>query len=274
MSTFIEIYKNNNMKKNYFIGILITASTLSFAQNIPVDFETSGYGASWTWTVFENSTNPSLQIVANPDPTGLNTSSTVARFIALQAGNPWAGCETMHGSDIGSFSIDTSNSIIRIMVWKTKISDVGIKLVTSSAASLGEIKVANTLINQWEQLTFDFSAHIGGLAYDQLVVFPDFVARSANDTMYFDNVFGDAAYLGDDEISRNTTTVFPNPTNGIVTVNSDSRIDLIALYSIEGKLLVQAKNSTTLDMTSFKSGVYILRSIENGIPTNHRILKN
>ena len=124
------------MKRNCITALLIIASTFSFAQNIPVDFEASGYGASWTWTVFENSTNPSLQIVANPDPTGLNTSSTVARFIALQAGNPWAGCETMHGSDIGSFSIDTSNSIIDDLACQS--NDSGLRSELSRGMTLNE----------------------------------------------------------------------------------------------------------------------------------------
>ena len=42
------------------------------------------------------------------------------------------------------------------MVWKNVISDIGIKFVDSTAAAQPEIKVSNTLINQWEELTFDF----------------------------------------------------------------------------------------------------------------------
>ncbi|MDC0355427.1 hypothetical protein OAM97_04380, partial [Flavobacteriaceae bacterium] len=72
--------------------------------NGPIDFETGGYGANWTWTVFENSENPpSLEIVSNPNSSGINTSSTVAKFTALSSGAAYAGCESQHGSDIGSF---------------------------------------------------------------------------------------------------------------------------------------------------------------------------
>ena len=51
-----------------------------------------------------------------------------------------AGCETNHGTDIGSFSLDSTNCIIKIMVYKNKISDVGIKLVDSSNAYLRKLK--------------------------------------------------------------------------------------------------------------------------------------
>lgn len=178
------------MKSFYTTITAIALSAFSFGQNVPVDFEAGGNGANWTWTVFENNTNPALEIIANPNPSGINTSSTVAKFTALQTGNPWAGCESLHGSDIGTFDITANNYLITIMVYKTKISDVGIKLVTSTNASLGEIKVANTKVNEWEQLTFDFSGHIGGMTYDQIVVFPDFIARPADDIIYFDNFWG------------------------------------------------------------------------------------
>ncbi|MDG1792509.1 MAG: hypothetical protein P8H02_04565, partial [Flavobacteriaceae bacterium] len=100
--------------------------------NGPIDFETGGYGANWTWTVFENSENPpALEIVSNPNSSGINTSSTVAKFTALSSGAAYAGCESQHGSDIGSFKFDSNNSIVKIMVYKTVISDVGLKFVES-----------------------------------------------------------------------------------------------------------------------------------------------
>ena len=105
---------------------------------------------------FENDDNPNLDIINNPDPNGINTSSTVAKFTARENGQPWAGCESLHGSDIGAFSLDSSNCIIKIMVYKSKISDVGIKFVDPTSAAQPEIKVSNSVINQWEELVFDF----------------------------------------------------------------------------------------------------------------------
>jgi hypothetical protein len=172
-----------------FITAMLMISAMVFAQNAPIDFETGGYGADWTWTVFENDTNPPVNIIANPDASGANTSATVAQFTALAAGQPWAGCETLHGSDIGSFNLDATNCTIKIMVHKPVISDVGIKLVKPDGWSLGEIKVANTVINQWEELSFDFAAQITD-GYDQIVIFPDFdlAGRTQDNVCYFDNI--------------------------------------------------------------------------------------
>ena len=160
--------------------------------NGPIDFETGGYGADWTWTVFENSENPPpLEIVSNPNSSGINTSSTVSKFTALSSGAAYAGCESQHGSDIGSFKFDSNNSIVKIMVYKTVISDVGLKFVESDGEAQPEVKVANTKTNEWEELTFDLSGSIGkgktGII-DQIVIFPDFKDRSSDHIIYFDNI--------------------------------------------------------------------------------------
>jgi hypothetical protein len=153
-----------------------------------IDFEPEGLGASWTWSVFENADNPPLEFVANPDPTGANTSATVAMFNVRQAGQPWAGTQTL---DKETFSLDESNAIVRVMVYKSVISDVGIKF-EKGTASTGEIKVPNTVVNQWEELTFDFSGVIGSevnIDITGLVVFPDFQGgRAADHVVYFDNI--------------------------------------------------------------------------------------
>lgn len=197
------------MKTVNTLMLFIAISLSAVAQNGPIDFETGGNGANWTWTVFENDANPALEIIANPDANGANTSATVAKFTALQAGQPWAGCESQHGSDIGTFTLTSSTSTIKIMVWKNVISDVGIKLVDASSGSLGEIKVANTVTGQWEELTFDFASR-EGIPYDQIVIFPDFDlgGRTGDNVCYFDNIV-----FGDQSTSNNSPlTAAPTPT--------------------------------------------------------------
>ena len=179
------------MKKQYLLLMFLAGIFTAISQNAPIDFEAGGNGADWTWTVFENDTNPPLEIVVNPDPSGINTSETVAKFTALQLGQPYAGVESMHGSDIGPFDLTASNALVNIMVYKTKISDVGIKYVTPPGGAQMELKVANTVVNQWELITIDFSDYIGlgeTTGLDQIVIFPDFIARDADDVIYFDNI--------------------------------------------------------------------------------------
>jgi hypothetical protein len=211
------------MKKIVTLSISILIASIGFSQNNPINFETGGNGANWSWTTFENGTNPVLEFVSNPSATGINTSSTVAKFTALQVGNPWAGCESANGSSIGTFTLTPQNAIVKMMVYKSVISDVGIKFATGSLASSGEIKVSNTLINQWEELTFDFTSKIGepsSAGITQIIIFPDFnlAGRSADVIAYFDN------------ITFNAGTALAEPTVPAATPTKVSA-DVISLFS-------------------------------------------
>lgn len=180
------------MKQFFNLAILLAllaTSGLGYAQST-IDYET--VGNSWTWTTFENGANPNtFSIVANPAVSGINTSANSAMFIANADGQQWAGFQCAHG-EFGPLELTASNHIVKIMVYKSVISDVGIKFVTATGWAQPEIKVPNTLMNQWEELTFDFSPYIGIPGqpgpYDQIVIFPDYVARTTDNTCYIDNI--------------------------------------------------------------------------------------
>jgi hypothetical protein len=229
----------------------------------PIDFEPGGYGADWTWTVFENNTNPPLEIIPNPDQSGINTSATVAKFTALQSGQPWAGVESAHGdSDLGPFVLDATNSIIKIMVWKPVISDVGIKLVAATGWAQPEIKVANTMVNEWEELTFDFSGYPNPPAsegqYDQIVIFPDFNARTQDNIVYFDNITFSQLVGTNDLALKNRINVFPNPVKMGGQVYLGSEVKQFEVFDLNGRILIST-NTTVIDTDKLNQGVYILR---------------
>ena len=188
----------NLLKIVFTTSLIFQLTTNCKAQLTPINFEPTGYGANWTWRSFENTTNLPPQIVANPNTTGINVSPNVIKMTTLVTGQPWAGFESLHPgsvppgpSDIGVFTLNASNAIVKLMVYKSVISDVGVKFATASGASTGELKKPNTLINQWEELTFDFSSQIGNTNntnIDQIIIFPDFNSRSTDNDCYIDNV--------------------------------------------------------------------------------------
>ncbi|MFO8145142.1 MAG: hypothetical protein R6T89_05390 [Candidatus Syntrophosphaera sp.] len=196
------------------VMFMIAITAIMSAQYSIVDFESGGIGAEWTWVVGENATNPPLQFPANPVSGGINTSATVAQFTALAAGNPWALCYT---DDIDEFQFDATNTTVKIMIYKPRISNVAIKFEGGSAPI--EIQQANTVINQWEELTFDFSGSIGN-TYSRLVLIPDFEARTEDYDIYFDNI----------QIPEGNTTPPTEPTVAAPTPTEDPS-DVISLFS-------------------------------------------
>jgi hypothetical protein len=183
--------------KNFTLFIFLLVFSTGFSQNAPVTFENGEFGSTWTFTTFENGTGAGFSKVANPFQSGINTSATVGKFVAgttASGAAPYAGFETAHASGvngIGTFTLSASNSIIKILVYKSVVSDVGIKFAIANGGAQQEIKVPNTKINQWEELTFDFSGKIGlfeTINIDQIIFFLDFNARTGETTSYFDKV--------------------------------------------------------------------------------------
>jgi hypothetical protein len=61
-------------------------------------------------------------------------------------------------------------------------------------------------------------------------------------------------------------SVYPNPTNGIVTVNCNNSIKSIQLYDIQGRLLqtnLVNENETTIDVSTKAKGVYFLKILSD-----------
>jgi hypothetical protein len=178
------------MKKNLHFKLMIALLVISgwgFAQKT-IDYET--VGNTWGWNTFEVS--PVWSIVANPDASGINTSATVGKLVVNTSDQPWAGVQCALG-DFGPFTVTAANHIVKVMVYKPVISDVGLKFATASGWAKPEVKVPNTKINQWEELTFDLTSILndpppGGEALVQIIIFPDYVARTTANTCFIDNI--------------------------------------------------------------------------------------
>jgi hypothetical protein len=167
--------------KRLFVLFFVLFSVSMFAQPT-VNFDTTGQ--NFTWVGFAN--NPDapgdFTIVANPNPTGINTSANVAKHIVNPTADPWAGVWT---DDI-PFTVTAENANPTIMVHKDVITNCALKF--EGPGLNHEVKVPNTVTGQWEKLTFDFTADIGK-SVTRVVFFSDFPdARTAGSTNYWDNL--------------------------------------------------------------------------------------
>ena len=260
--------------------ILLCLITISFisegkSQNLPIDFEVGGTGINWNWTTFEDSSNPPLEFVDNPDPSGINSSLFVAKFTALQLGKPWAGFESQHGAGIGSFSFDATNCVFRIMVYKPVISDVGLKFASSSNAAQPELKKPNTLINQWEEMEFNVCGLIGMYpqVVDQIIIFPDFNLsnRTQDNSIYIANIGNNGSVSGLEILTNQVSlSVFPNPSQQYITVAgikpSETLQSLQLINHLGQVVLSENKIFSKVDVHMLEKGHYFVR-----IETSERI---
>ena len=82
-----------------------------------------------------------------------------------------------------------------------------------------------------------------------------------------DDVWGDQPQDVDTETLNNATNVYPNPASDVLTVSHNSRISGIRVFDVTGRMMYNAEvsnlNTTTVDVSRFNEGVYILQVVTN-----------
>ena len=153
--------------------------------SFPIDFESE---TDAVWNVFANGAGDStdFMVISNPDKSGINTSDNVLKFVVNEGADPWAGA---YSDSYAPIEFTQASHTFTMMVWKSVISPVGFKVEASTnGGPVTEVKVSNTLTNQWEEITFNLSACIG-YSYPRIVIFPDFPdTRTSGTTVYIDNI--------------------------------------------------------------------------------------
>ena len=142
------------------------------------DFE----GTAPTYTPFGNA---GISVVANPDMSGENTTSTVTQFDKTATAEVWAGA---------FFDIDTpidniNYNKISIKSWSPK-TGATVRLKIENAANpdeFYEVDAVTTVTNAWEELVFDISP-ASNFTYNRVVFFYDFGVAGDGTTYYYDEI--------------------------------------------------------------------------------------
>lgn len=124
--------------------------------------------------------------IANPDPSGINTSATVVEFFKEAGALVYAGTAIPLGENLDF----AQNSSLKMDVWSPIIGST-VKLKVENAANPNiamEFDAITTVSGQWETLEFDFSGFDLTQEYAKIVVFFDFGNAGNDDTFYYDNI--------------------------------------------------------------------------------------
>lgn len=256
--------------------IVVNASTKAPVTSVPtIDYET--LGQDWAWTLFENGDNASTlyAVVSNPDVTGINTSANCAKYIVNAAGQPWAG---LWSSNIGEITFSSTNCIVKMMVNKNVISNFDLKFENSNASVSFEKSVPNTVTDQWEELTFDYSDQIGKTV-SKIVIIPDFPSsRTAGSVDYWDNIsFHSKTIVGIGQNVVDQVTISPNPVKNQLLVKSEDIISQVIIRNILGQtvksVLVNGLDAN-IDLSQFSSGNYLVTiKHDSGKMSTQKIIK-
>lgn len=171
------------MKKITLLLIMLTI-TFSYAQDLPLDFETSPVTADLVG--FDGGVM-TVEAVVAPQSTG-NTSTNLAKLVK-GAGQVWAGAKIVLDTP---FDFSTKSNIeVRIYTTAPIGSKIEFKAEGTGASSGAKLSFT-TKTGEWEILTFDFSG-VTATNLTDLVMIPYMPGNAQGDgseaaTFYFDDI--------------------------------------------------------------------------------------
>lgn len=210
-----------------------------------------------------------FEVVDNPNPSGINTSSKVGKFVKAGDALPFAGMYTDLEAPIDWKGVKT----LKAKVHMDHIGNLALKVEGSATgAPPYEITAPNTKVNEWEELSLDFTVVPDNGEYKRLTLFFDLNidATGQDVTSYFDDiVVGDGACA--------TVSVFnpaplepmlvaPNPVTERLRVENFGDISRIEIFNSLGQrvawLNTAGDQQTEVDVTRFPAGMYSLTGFD------------
>ena len=165
--------------KNYYLILVLLIAHSGFSQSLPIHFE-----GDVTTKDFVNFDGGVGIVTANPNPSGINTSDSVARIIRND-GAIWAGSKILLTKNL-DFSVLTK---ISMKVYTSAPSGTKVKFKLEGSGSSVDVDAITTVSGAWETLEWTFVGIPNTL--NETVFMFDFGNvgdSSANSTFYFDDI--------------------------------------------------------------------------------------
>lgn len=83
----------------------------------------------------------------------------------------------------------------------------------------------------------------------------------------------DIVGIVDENILNKRFSIFPNPTTGILKIESGIENCKVVIYNVLGEKIVSLQNQTEIDISKFSTGTYFLQIEIDNIIETHKILK-
>ncbi|WP_189605471.1 hypothetical protein [Salinimicrobium marinum] len=151
---------------------------------LPIDFESEKL--DYSFVNFGGGEGDGVPVIANPDPSGVNTTEMVAAYTKPAGSETWAGTSIALDEPI-DFS---TTRYVSVDVWSPIAgADVLFKVENLENPDIAvEVAATTTVSEEWETLIFDLSAIDPAVDYGKAVLFFNFNIPGTGETYYFDNI--------------------------------------------------------------------------------------
>jgi len=219
-----------------------------------------------------------FEVVANPDPSDLNSSEYVLQFTRAYDGVPWGG---FWSSVFEPLEMDDMK-YTHYQVWKPRISPLRFKVEGSDQTEDFEFEPMEPQehTDQWETITFHYPDAAG--EYPVIAVMPDFedpLELEENIVIYLDNIILSdspddplATSIAQDEVPVQIALQqnYPNPfnpgTNITFELNNAEQVTL-KVYNVQGQEIAtlvdgfrnSGQHQVSFNADGLSSGIYFYR---------------
>ena len=246
-------------------------------ESTTIDYQLFGFGAG------DGGAIP-VEIIANPDASGENTSGSVLSITKPTDAQVWAGVAMPVAENI-DFS---SSTVLKMQVWSPaagvpfllKIEDTTSPPDGNGNPSvIAEVFMNTTVASTWETLCFDMSTHSdfnASNSYNQVVVFANMNNPGTGATYFMDGISNLTTVSNIDLVHENAFQVMPNPfqqSTQITWNNPRNQEFQVNLLTITGQVIRTfsnvSGNNLTLDGIGLQPGMYFLNFQDeaNGVGT-------
>jgi len=130
----------------------------------------------------------------------------------------------------------------------------------------------------WVSLDVPLSSFTPQATFDRQAI-KEFLLTSNINVVYVDNIYlHKNTVLSVNEFDvNNKVTIYPNPANSVINLNAKHNIEQVAIFNITGQqILVTQPNvaETSIDVSNFNSGIYLVKTLVNGVENTTKFVKN
>lgn len=263
------------MHKILYTLSLLIITTASFSQTdlLLEDFQ-NGIPNNWTVVnndnltpVFSVYTNAWISIV-DPENSNDTVASSTSYFSPVGSANRWLITPAI---TLGSFG--------NYVDWNAKSQDASVPdsylvLVSKTDNQLSSFTDTVGIVQEenfeWTNRQIDLSLN----GYNNETIFVAFV-NNTNDgfKLYLDSIhLRKDDYLTLDKMDKLPFSIFPNPTNSIINIQSTENINSIFILNEYGQV-IRESNKKLIDVSDLNSGVYFIKIESNESSSIQKFIK-